>query len=730
MATLIFSAIGTALGGPLGGVVGALVGRQVDNAIIGRGSVSGPRLKELEITTSSYGAALGRHFGRMRVLGHIIWSTDLKETSETSGGKNRPNVTTYSYSVSLAIALSSRPIISIGRIWADGRLLRGEAGDLKVGGTMRLYTGEADQGADPLIAQIEGLHRCPAYRGLAYVVFEDLDLSEFYNRIPALTFEVIGDETFGLAEIVEEIIEDCDADAPLEGLIGFSCDGPLAEVLPQLDPMFPIDADACGQKLIFAPERLQEGLVNLTELAVAVEDGDFGGSAGYARRRGAPVERPAEILRYFDVDRDFQPGLQRASGRPGSGQPKAIELPAAMTAATAYKLVDQMRRKADWSRDRLSWRTCELDPAVAPGAVVAVGGHPGRWRVEEWELRDKGVELSLARVAPTGAQSPEPALVDPGRINPPRDLPAPPTALLAFELPADGTTSAETQRVFAAVSSSADHWTGAALFADDGSGALQSLGPSGRTRAIIGSASNVLAPANPLLLDRESILDIELLAPDMALVNASPAQLAAGWNRAMIGSEIFQFARAEAIGATTWRLSHLLRGRGGTESAVSSHGAGEAFVLLDHRSRQLDAGLIGTGPDTRIIAAGRGDLDPVISPINLRGISLRPPTPVHARASNLADGALKLCWTRRARGAWLWLDGADTPLVEEIERYIVTYGDLASPVATWTVSASELVIAGPEVTSLQALLADGAFQVRQLGSFATSEPTPFASPAG
>ena len=69
MATLVFSAIGTALGGPLGGVVGALLGQQVDNAIIGNGHVRGPRLKELEVTTSSYGSAIARHYGRMRVPG-------------------------------------------------------------------------------------------------------------------------------------------------------------------------------------------------------------------------------------------------------------------------------------------------------------------------------------------------------------------------------------------------------------------------------------------------------------------------------------------------------------------------------------------------------------------------------------------------------------------------------------------------------------------------------------
>ena len=83
MATLVFSAIGTLVGGPLGGAVGALVGRQIDSAIIGSPNREGPRLKELTATTSSYGSAIPRHFGRMRVPGSIIWSTGAKSSRNT-----------------------------------------------------------------------------------------------------------------------------------------------------------------------------------------------------------------------------------------------------------------------------------------------------------------------------------------------------------------------------------------------------------------------------------------------------------------------------------------------------------------------------------------------------------------------------------------------------------------------------------------------------------------------
>ena len=64
--------------------------------------------------------------GTARVAGTIVWATDLIESrSSSGGGKGSPKVTSFSYSSSFAVALSSRPIARVGRIWADGQLLRG-----------------------------------------------------------------------------------------------------------------------------------------------------------------------------------------------------------------------------------------------------------------------------------------------------------------------------------------------------------------------------------------------------------------------------------------------------------------------------------------------------------------------------------------------------------------------------------------------------------------------------
>ena len=54
----------------------------------------------------------------------------------------------------------------------------------------------------------------------------------------------------------------------------------------------------------------------------------------------------------------------------------------------------------------------------------------------------------------------------------------------------------------------------------------------------------------------------------MALQHAGDAALLAGANAAMLGAELIQFGRAEPLGQGRYRLSRLLRGRGGSDDAI------------------------------------------------------------------------------------------------------------------------------------------------------------------
>src|SRR3546814_17030006 len=102
----------------------------------------------------------------MRVAGAVVWSTDFVETEqEGGGGKGKPSQTSYSYSVSFAVLLSARRIGGVRRIWADGKLLRGAAGDFKTPTAFRLHLGREDQEPDPGMSAAIGFGATRAHRG-------------------------------------------------------------------------------------------------------------------------------------------------------------------------------------------------------------------------------------------------------------------------------------------------------------------------------------------------------------------------------------------------------------------------------------------------------------------------------------------------------------------------------------------------------------------------------------
>jgi hypothetical protein len=721
MATLVFTAIGTALGGPIGGAIGGLLGSQVDHAIGGGGRREGPRLKELGVSTSSYGSPIPRHHGRIRTPGTIVWSTDLVEHKTTSGGrKGHPSVTSYSYSVSFAVALSSRPIAGLGRIWADGSLLRGAAGDLKAGGSLRLYGGHGDQPLDPLIASARP--DCPAFRGLAYCVFEALDLADFGNRIPALTFEVIADaETVTMERLLEPLQGPVAVARSLPGLLGFSIEGgPLSQSLAALDQLFPLACDAGGESLsIGATDEIAAPLPILPEAAAAPDGESFAAATGEARRRLPDAGEIPDALRYYDVARDFQPGLQRADGRARPGRSRIIELPGALAASDARALTNAAAARAAAARETVAWRMAELDPAIAPGAAVRLPGRDGAWLVESWEWREHGIELELRRLPRGAAREP---VADPGDALTPPDLEATPTVLFAYELPWDGTGSAETRLPFAAVSSASSGWRGAALYVQHGT-ELVPLGPSGRRRSVIGATASSLAPSAGSLFDREAALEIDLVSAEFALDSTDLAGISGGANMALVGGEVLQFLAAEPIEGTRWRLTGLLRGRGGTEPmAMQGTPVGAAFVLLDDAPVVLDAARLGEGEEATIAAVGLADPKPVYAALTNPGLTRRPLTPVHGRAMENADGSLLLEWCRRSRGSWRWLDGVEVPLNEQTERYLVGIGDSEAPDLRWETGVPALELDAVSWAAIRTSYASQPVWVRQIGATALSIP--------
>ena len=243
------ASLGFAIGSALGGIIGAL-------AFPGKGThVYGPRINDMQVSSSAPGQVIPLIFGTMRLGGQIIWSTGLIETANnvSQSAKGGPAVTqtSYTYTVSFAAAFAQGPA-SITRIWGDTKLIYDSGGNSNVNrGTWNadtnynvndlvlnpadnttvficivankgnvlnnsnfwqqdiaaqnintskytppvLYPGDENQLPSPLIVLHEGAAVTPAYRGTCYAVWDALPLADFGNRLPNIRAEVTSNGT-------------------------------------------------------------------------------------------------------------------------------------------------------------------------------------------------------------------------------------------------------------------------------------------------------------------------------------------------------------------------------------------------------------------------------------------------------------------------------------------------------------------------------------------------------
>lgn len=708
MATLIFSTVGTILGGPIGGAIGALIGQSIDEQVLGPSS-RGPRLGDLSVQTSAYGTQIPRVYGRMRVAGSVVWSTDLVQSEETSGAKGQPGVT-YSYAVSFAVALSARRVASIGRIWADGKLLRGAEGDFKVPTQFRFYDGNEDQAVDPLIASVEGIDQTPAYRGLALAVFEGLELAEYGNRIPFLTFEVIADEE---PPGVGAILADCsggtiatDFAGSVEGYAGYG-----ASIRAAAEPLI----EAFAVPLFDDGEQVRAPLSNG---AGAISEDGLGASLDgkaeprFQRDQEPRHELPAVLrLGFYDPTRDYQSGEARAAAGDEGGREVRIELPAVIGADIAKGLAQHMLARRWARRERL---TVLLPPEwldLEPGSVVTLPLAPSEWAVDRVTIEGFAARLQLR---PHLAGEPAAVPADSGAAASIPDVVESATVVALIDGPNFAESDASEPTLFLAASSASPGWGRKPVEIRRGTGVT--LVATAPRKASIGLTLGPLGSGGPYVLDRLNSVDVALIDPDQWLTSCDDEALAEGANLAMIGGELIQFASAEPTGSGSFRLSRLLRGRLGTEDRSAGHAAGERFVLIERDSLvPVTVPAFALGASISAVPSRLGDaFETVVS-----SASIRPPSPVGLSANSDGSGGLAIGWIRRSRSGWAWLDEVDAPLGEAREAYRVTLSSLAGSI--------ERIVFEPSAAFTAADLAPvGAspwtIGVRQLGDQAASVP--------
>jgi hypothetical protein len=761
MATLVLGAVGSAIGGAfggailgfsgaaIGGFIGSTIGSVVDNWIVSSLApaqrIEGARLDSLRITSSTEGAVIPRLFGRMRIGGNIIWATDFREevnTTSQGGGKGSgPKVTTteYIYFASFAVALCEGEITGIGRVWADGKAM-----DM-TGVTWRWYPGDEVQGPDPFISAKMGAANTPAFRGTAYVVFEELNLSAFGNRLPQISFEVFRpladpDTAEGLVKAVTMIPASGEftyATSPVKKTTGtggatvaenLNAITDTADIVVALDRLQSLAPAMESVSLVVAwfGDDLRAGNCKVRP-GVEVDTKTTTPSAwvvnGVARADAFLISRDAEDRPvYGGTPADFAvvQAIQEMKARglrvtfypfllldvpPGNTKPNPYSANAAASGQPTFpwrgRITCSPAAGFAGSVDKTATAATQVAAMIgtATPANFSVSGTTVSWTgpVGEWGLRRMILHYAhLCRAAGDvdafliGSEMPGLTTIRSGASTYP--------GVTAFK-----SLAADVRAILGAgpkIGYAADWSEYFGHHPADGSGDVYfHLDPlwSDTNINFIG-IDNYMPLVDLYSSTMESVTDITLLGG----ANALAVETGAGqW-------EIVQAGAAELIAPGRYRLTRLLRGQRGTESAIaSSVPIGARVVVLDTAVSPLPIAEadLGLPWNWRIGRASKPVSDEtfVATTFTPEGAGLRPFSVAHVEQpwrTARSPGDLTIRWTRRSRSlaADTWGVG-DVPLAEDNETYEVDILDGATVTRTLQVATTSALYSAAQQTA-------------------------------
>lgn len=164
------------------------------------------RIGDMSRQTAKEGDPRPIVWGRVRPIGGNIihcqrpkkrWVVTSTSSGGKGGGKKKQEQWTEHVYRTYAIGVCEGPITAFSRIWRNNKLVydgRGTAWGARNNGvflkSFRLYLGGWSQMPNPTLQSIWGAANVPAYRGTAYMVSIDEDLTDQGGMVPQWQFEV------------------------------------------------------------------------------------------------------------------------------------------------------------------------------------------------------------------------------------------------------------------------------------------------------------------------------------------------------------------------------------------------------------------------------------------------------------------------------------------------------------------------------------------------------------
>lgn len=724
----------------------------LDNIIFPQ-SQQGPRLDDLTVQVSTYGKAIPVIYGpENRMAGNVIWKTDLVEHKKTQHeGKGGPsvNLTTYSYTCSLAVLCGEGVCSDLFGIIANGAAIfdptlatsgptveMNSDGDVisktwthdmkasAVASRITFYPGTQDQLPDPTIEAVLGVGETPAYRGRCYVMIENLQLADYGNRVPNLEFKIAGQERADVRFVILDICERSGIDpntvstSSVDGDVRGYVIGSQASGVAALQPLglvydFDMGEHAGGLRCTSKLSGPLGVMLNIHLGGYAAGD-ERPEPIRWTRARETTLPQEA-TLTYSDPARDYQANTASARRLGGSAENNlSTQVAMVIDADTAQKVNDRILWEAWTSRQSGTTTTDQRWLGLQCGRLYIVETPAGLEPVRVIRKSNGAngvIECDLRRDQAIVFKSVNPGANVPTPANP-VNIPGV-TELILLDIPllldADNTNNAP--GFYWGIVASGSGWRGADfLRALDEDSEFDEVSPQGQELTAGDVVGTLAAPSHGEVSghwwDEVSVLTVDLRSPDMELTSATEAAVLAGANAAYVGAangeggngEIVQFRTA--IATTTpgrYEITGLLRGQRGTEFAAGLHVGGELFVMLQQGPlKRANFGLADVGQERAYKAVSlltsEADADAILWTNS--GVGMRPYSPEALELTGDTGGDLALTWTRRSR------IGGDTeppPLGEDTEAYrvkiiaadghtVVRTVDVAAPTFTYTLA--------------------------------------------
>lgn len=723
---VIGGVIGFVVGGPTGALYGFEVGLLAGTVISPTRlpGTFGPRLSDGQTTSATVGGAVAFGYGFFAVGGQVIYLGIPNEHSTTTsqGGKGGPSQTstTYSYTQSIAIGLCEGPIGSVRRIWENGELVydgrpkqvgepdatysaRVTASNLYLTKCV-IYVGDDVQLPDPTMEADKGVGNVPGYRGLAYIMYPDRMLRDDQGqRHPTFKIEVHvplkGYDSDNIPADMESILKlictrcgydpltQIDAsdvsDVTIGGYAVQSVMGGRDAISPLRSAGF-FDCVESGTKLKFV-SRGKASLRTLTNTDIGAYDDSSSTDpmSAISVTEQQDVELPRSIrVSYISTDTDYLAGEQLSTARFDTDAVNDVDVELAVCISDTQALqIAQVLWNDSWqSRDTYTTSVDQSQADLEPSDIIIVPMLGSNYRMRIDKIDDSSQILrKLTLISDDDGTYVSDAVADPTTLPVQSVSALSGTTLVLLDIPALSDT--ENTPSFWAVAygdATGSRWSGAVIYKSvDGDTFVSKATISGSPP--IGHLMNDLGSGITSTWDDENYIDVVMVKGQFE--SRTDDALLTGVNTVAIGAdgrwELVQFGTATPMGDSSigeWtRLTHLTRGRRGTEWAVGTGLAGDIVVGLTMGALfRVDTQVseIGAHQVYKAVTNGAAYSTGADQDFTPHGVALTPFAPVELKG-NFSGSDYVFAWTRRDRLGQELVSGVPTVMSEVTESYEV-----------------------------------------------------------